>query len=113
MATHTGSRGLAEAQAVLGDDQVLLCGEDAVDDTRLVTLLAERGWDRILTEGGPHLVSSMVAAGVLDEVCLSLTPVVVGGDGPRMTTAAATVTGYLPRVVVEEDGTLMGRWFRS
>jgi hypothetical protein len=30
-----------------------------------------------------------------------------------MTTAAATVTGYLPRVVVEEDGTLMGRWFRS
>jgi riboflavin biosynthesis pyrimidine reductase len=55
----------------------------------------------------------MVAAGVLDEVCLSLTPVVVGGDGPRMTTAAATVTGYVPRVMVEEDGTVMGRWFRS
>jgi hypothetical protein len=30
-----------------------------------------------------------------------------------MTTAAATVTGYVPRVMVEEDGTVMGRWFRS
>ena len=113
MATHNGSHGLAESRAVLGDEQVIVCGDDAVDDVRLVTMLADRGWDRILTEGGPHLASSMVAAGVLDEVCLSLTPVVVGGDGPRMTTAAATVTGYVPRVMVEEDGTVMGRWFRS
>jgi riboflavin biosynthesis pyrimidine reductase len=113
MATHTGSPGLAEARAVLGDEQVLVCGEEAVDDARLVAALADRGWERILVEGGPHLAGSMVAAGVLDEVCLSLTPVVVGGDGPRMTSAAATVTGYVPRVLVEQDGTLIGRWFRS
>jgi riboflavin biosynthesis pyrimidine reductase len=113
MATHTRSPGLGEARAVLGDEQVLVCGEDAVDDVRLVARLAERGWRRILTEGGPHLAGSMIAAGVLDEVCLSLTPVVVGGDGPRMTSPAATVTGYVPRVLVEEDGTLIGRWFRS
>ena len=113
MATHTGSPGLAEAQQVLGPEHVLVCGDDAVDDARLVTMLGDRGWNRVLTEGGPHLVSSMIAAGVLDEVCLSLTPVVVGGDGPRMTSAAATVTGYVPRVLVEEDGTVMGRWFRS
>ncbi len=113
MATHTGSPGLSEAQRVLGTDQVLICGDDAVDDARLVELLGDRGWTRVLTEGGPHLLSSMIAAGVLDEVCLSLTPVVVGGSGPRMTSAAAPVTGYVPRVLVEEDGTLMGRWFRS
>jgi len=113
LATHTGSPGLAEARDLLGGDQVLVCGEDAVDDRRLVAQLADRGWDRLLTEGGPHLASSMVAAGVLDEVCLSVTPVVVGGTGPRMTTEAATVTGYQPHVLVEEDGTVMGRWFRS
>ena len=113
MATHTGSPGLAEARTVLGDEQVLVCGEEAVDDARLVAAFADRGWERILTEGGPHLAGSMVAAGVLDEVCLSLTPVVVGGDGPRMTSTAATVTRYIPRVLVEEDGTLIGRWFRS
>ena len=113
MATHTGSPGLAEARELLGEDHVLVCGEDAVDDRLLVTQLAERGWERILTEGGPHLASSMVAAGVLDEVCLSVTPVVVGGTGPRMTTDVATVTGYQPRVLVEEDGTVMGRWFRT
>jgi riboflavin biosynthesis pyrimidine reductase len=112
LATHTDSPGLAEARELLGDDQVLVCGEHAVDDRLLVAQLAERGWERMLTEGGPHLASSMVAAGVLDEVCLSVTPVVVGGSGPRMTTDAATVTGYQPRVLVEEDGTVMGRWFR-
>jgi riboflavin biosynthesis pyrimidine reductase len=98
---------------VLGDEQVLVCGEESVDDVRLVAMLADRGWERILTEGGPHLAGSMVAAGVLDEVCLSLTPLVVGGDGPRMTSAVATVTGFLPRLLVEEDGTLIGRWFRA
>ena len=109
----TGSPGLTEAREVLGEQQVLVCGKDAVDDRLLVSLLAERGWNRILSEGGPHLASSMVAAAVLDEVCLSLTPWVVGGGGPRMTTAAATRTGYVPHVLVEEDGTVMGRWFRS
>ena len=113
LATHTSSPGLADARKLLGEQQVLVCGEGEVDDRRLVAALAERGWNRILTEGGPHLASSMVAAGVLDEVCLSLTPRVVGGSGPRMTTAGATPTGYVPHVLVEEDGTLMGRWFRS
>lgn len=113
MATHTQSPGLGEARDVLGPEQVLVCGEDTVDDRRLVRMLADRGWDRILTEGGPRLVSSMIAAGVLDEVCLSLTPVVVGGAGPRMTTAEAVPTGYHPRILVEEDGTLLGRWLRT
>jgi riboflavin biosynthesis pyrimidine reductase len=113
LATHTSSPGLPEAQAVLGSEQVLVCGDDAVDDQLLVAMLTERGWARILTEGGPHLASSMVAAGVLDEICLSITPVVVGGTGPRMTTGVAVPTGYLPRVLVEEDGTVMGRWLRA
>lgn len=113
MATHTHSPGLAQAREVLGGDQVLECGEHAVDDRELVSLLVDRGWASILCEGGPHLSSSMVAAGVLDEVCLSVTPVVVGGSGPRMTTSDATPTGYVPRVLVEQDGTLIGRWLRE
>jgi riboflavin biosynthesis pyrimidine reductase len=113
VATHTSSTGLDEARQLLGEQQVLICGEEAVDDRRLVAILAERGWNRILTEGGPHLASSMIAAGVLDEACLSLTPLVVGGSGPRMTTATAIPTGYAPHVLVEDDGTVMGRWFRS
>ena len=49
----------------------------------------------------------------IDELCLSVTPVVVGGSGPRITTDAAAPTGFVPRVLVEEDGTVMGRWLRS
>lgn len=113
LATHTRSPGLARSREQLGADHVLECGEDAVDDRRLVALLAERGWTHILSEGGPQLMSSLIAAQVLDEVCLSVTPVVVGGDGPRMTTTAAPLTGYRPRVLVEGDGTLIGRWLRT
>jgi riboflavin biosynthesis pyrimidine reductase len=113
LATHTAAAGLAQAREQLGPDSVLICGDTAVDDPQLIDQLVARGWTRILTEGGPHLLSSMVAAGVLDEICLSVTPVVVGGRGRRITTEAAVPTGYAPRVLVEQDGTLLGRWFRE
>ena len=39
----------------------------------------------MLCEGGPTLLSSALAAGVVDEMALSLTPTVVGGPGTRVT----------------------------
>lgn len=112
LATHTASPGLASARRQLGSDQVLVCGDDAVDDRLLVSTLADLGWTQVISEGGPHLFGSLLAAGVLDEICLSITPVVVGGDGPRISAGAALDAAYRPRVLVEEDGTLMGRWLR-
>lgn len=112
LATHAASPGLAAAREQLGDDQVVVCGEDAVDDRRLVSALADRGWTQLLCEGGPHLHRSMVAAGVVDEICLSVTPVVVGGDGSRVTAGGGLDAAYRPAVLIEEDGTLMGRWLK-
>lgn len=112
LATHSSSSGLDAAREQLGGDQVVVCGEDAVDDRRLVSALAERGWTQLLCEGGPHLHRSMVAAGVVDEICLSVTPVVVGGAGPRITAGGGLDAAYRPVVIVEADGTVMGRWVR-
>ncbi len=113
LAMPSSSPGLDRAVAELGADQVVVCGDDAVDDRLLVTALAERGWTQLLCEGGPQLHGTLIAAGLVDEICLSITPVVVGGNGPRVTSGDGLDAAYRPVVLVEADGTLMGRWFRS
>jgi len=113
LATHTAAPGLDAARKQLGRDQVVVCGEDSVDDGRLVAALVDRGWTQLLCEGGPHLHRSMIAAGVVDEICLSVTPVVVGGDGSRVTAGGGLDAAYRPAVLLEEDGTVIGRWLRA
>jgi 5-amino-6-(5-phosphoribosylamino)uracil reductase len=38
----------------------------------------------VLAEGGPSLNGQLVAAGLLDELCLTLSPMLVGGDAKRI-----------------------------
>lgn len=72
----------------LGEDAVVVCGDDVVEGTRAVEALHARGLHHVLTEGGPHLFGGWLQAGVVDELCLTLRPVVVGGTGPRIVEAA-------------------------
>jgi riboflavin biosynthesis pyrimidine reductase len=51
--------------------------------------LAARGHRRILCEGGPTLHRDLLAAGLLDELSLTLVPSAVGGVGHRSTAGAA------------------------
>ena len=113
LVTHGGSEGLDSAREQLGTEHVLVCGQGHVDLVGLMDELAERGWTRALTEGGPRLLGSFLAAGLVDELCLSVTPRVVVGDGPRISTGDGRDDAFTPRVLVEQDGTLMGRWLRA
>ena len=113
LATHGGSEGLDSARELLGAEHVLVCGQGHVDLARLLHALAERGWTQVLTEGGPSLLGSFLAAGLVDELCLSVTPRVVCGDGPRISAGAGRDDAFTPRVLLEQDGTLMGRWLRA
>ncbi len=67
---------------------VIVCGRRAVDLRAMIVALAERGLPQVLCEGGPHLFGALVQADVVDELCLSLSPTIVGGDAGRMVRGA-------------------------
>lgn len=66
---------------------VVPAGAETVDPRLAVGALHERGLDHVLTEGGPHLLGGWLQAGMVDELCLTIRPVVVGGSGPRIVEA--------------------------
>lgn len=81
--THeTASARRRDALAEVAD--VITCGRDAVDVGVMVQALAELGLPQVLCEGGPHLFGALVQADRVDELCLSLSPLIVGGDEGRM-----------------------------
>ncbi len=63
-------------------------GED-LDLSGALDRLAGEGWPRLLCEGGPGLHRALLAEGLVDELSLTLAPVVVGGDGLRATRGAS------------------------
>ncbi|MWB97740.1 pyrimidine reductase family protein [Agromyces seonyuensis] len=69
--------------------EVVDCGRTAVEPARLLGALRERGLAHVLCEGGPHLAGSLVEAGLVDELCLTLGMTLVGGDAGRILRGAA------------------------
>lgn len=76
--TAAGADAGRAAEAACHAD-VVVAGDERVDVRRAVDRLAERGHRVVLCEGGPTLLGEVVAAGLLDELCLTLSPV-LGGD---------------------------------
>lgn len=68
---------------------VIDCGEASVDPVLVVGALAERGMPQILCEGGPHLFGALIEAELVDELCLSLSPMLVAGGAGRIAQGAA------------------------
>ena len=63
---------------------VILAGTDSLDFSAAVRELAARGHRRLLCEGGPNILAQVVAAGLLDELCLTLSPMLLGGRPVRI-----------------------------
>ncbi|HEX6248606.1 MAG TPA: dihydrofolate reductase family protein [Nocardioidaceae bacterium] len=103
---------VAAAREALGPEQVLVLGDDEVDLVAMAEQLAARGMSRMLTEGGPRLLRDLAAAGVLDEVCLTVVPRLIAGEHPRILTGDGVDVSLAPRLLLEADGTLLGRWQR-
>jgi riboflavin biosynthesis pyrimidine reductase len=70
---------------------VLVCGDDAVDLGAMIAALAELGLPQVLCEGGPHLFGSLIEADLVDELCLSLSPMLVAGEAGRIARGAPEV----------------------
>ena len=94
---------------------VIVAGEEGVDFQAAVAALAERGHRRLLAEGGPHLLAELLAAGLLDELCLTTGPLLAGPGpgrivtGPRPDRAQPLGLAH----VLEEDGFLFCRYTRK
>jgi riboflavin biosynthesis pyrimidine reductase len=65
---------------------VILAGDTDVDLSRALQALGDRGARSILAEGGPSFNGQLVGGGHLDELCLTLSPQLVGGDARRILT---------------------------
>lgn len=92
---------------------VVACGDEAVDLAAAVDELKGRGLGHVHCEGGPRLLGSLASAGVLDEVLLTVTPLLHGGG--RDDRILAVRGGLQPpqrlRIaqILEEDGSLFLR----
>jgi riboflavin biosynthesis pyrimidine reductase len=105
----------SEARAALGTvADVIVCGQTELDPTVMLTALVERRLTRIHCEGGPSLFGSLLAADVVDELCLTVSPLLVGGASGRI------VHGDLPEPrgmslagILQSEDTLLLRYLRA
>lgn len=101
--TDAPAERLAEARAA-GD--VVIAGSGRVDLALAVDGLMSRGLRRILCEGGPRLLGALTAQGLLDELCLSLSPKLLAGDAVRVLNGpapTAPVNLAIGSMLTEED----------
>jgi 5-amino-6-(5-phosphoribosylamino)uracil reductase len=108
-----GAAALGALRDLAGADGVLVAGEDTVDLAEAVDQLAARGLGRVLCEGGPSLLGAIAEAAALDELCLTWSPRLVGGDGPRVLRARGIDVRMQLAHLLHADGTLIGRWVRG
>jgi riboflavin biosynthesis pyrimidine reductase len=85
--THEGAPE-ARREALASVAEVLVCGRNGVDLRAAIVALVERGHTQVLCEGGPRLFGDLVREGLVDELCLSLSPVIVGGTAGRIVRGA-------------------------
>jgi riboflavin biosynthesis pyrimidine reductase len=81
----TTDAGAARLAGELPDDSIVALG-DSVDPGRALAALRERGHRLILSEGGPHAIAPFLEAGLVDELFLTISPLLAGrvdGD-PRL-----------------------------
>ncbi len=109
---RAGAQTIELARATLGQERVIVAGDEDVELAAGLDALALRGLRRVLCEGGPHLMRDLTASARLDELCLTLAPMVVAGDQTRITAGAPVTANLLPRLLIESQGTILGRWAR-
>jgi riboflavin biosynthesis pyrimidine reductase len=109
-----GASSHIKKQALSRVADVAVCGEENLDVGAMLDAFAQRGLRQVLCEGGPMLFGTLLGANCVDELCLTISPLIEAGPAPRI--AAGTPEKarrmVLHRVLVS-DGTLMLRYLRA
>jgi riboflavin biosynthesis pyrimidine reductase len=94
---------------------VIVAGEETVDLTQAIQALHSRGYQHILAEGGPSILGELTSTGLLDELCLTIGPLLAGPGAPRIVTgppAPSPVPLSLAHVL-EAEGFLLCRYRKT
>ncbi|KWX66536.1 pyrimidine reductase family protein [Mycobacterium sp. NAZ190054] len=88
---------------------------ESADPRTALAILAQRGLLRVLTEGGPRTLGMFSAEDLLDELCLTVAPKVVGGTAGRIVTGPDEVHARmeLRHALTDGQGFLYLRYVRS
>jgi riboflavin biosynthesis pyrimidine reductase len=86
--------------------EVHSAGAHGVDWPRAIRLLGSiTPAAVVLGEGGPHTTAQLLAADLVDEMCITVAPTMLGGPGPRIAQGTTPVPRSfdLARVLTEDD----------
>lgn len=94
---------------------VITAGHGTVDLRDALVQLRALGAQTVLVEGGPTLNAAFAAADLLDEFCLSFSPMVAGGNGPRAVGPTDTAMAHQMELdrVLHQDSFLFHRYLRK
>jgi riboflavin biosynthesis pyrimidine reductase len=112
----TASASRERAAALEGRARIVRAGHDQVDVGEAVTALADLGYQQILAEGGPHLLGQLAEAGLVDELCLTISPMLAGGTAGRIVASFDEKAAAAPlrlASILADNGFLMTRYVCS
>jgi riboflavin biosynthesis pyrimidine reductase len=82
-------------------------------DVDFAVALGQIEGDFVQAEGGAGLNAALAHADVIDELNLTISPVISGGDGPRVTSGAPPLLHRMDLAhLLEDDGFLFTRYLR-
>lgn len=95
---------------------VIRAGATALDLSAAVSIIPDLipGASFVHAEGGPQLNASLLEAGLIDELSLTISPRMIGGAGPRVTVGAGDVNSRfdIAHLLVDHEGFVFSRWIR-
>lgn len=89
---------------------VIVAGGERVDPAEAVARLRGLGHRHVLSEGGPHMFAQLVAARLVDEVCLAIAPVLVAGEETRTAVGESLRQQLCLQQLYTADDYLFGRY---
>ena len=93
---------------------VVVTGEERVDPAEALTALAERGHHVVLCEGGPTWLGELAAQNLVDELCLTIAPLMGGDPLPvAVSPPGAPLQQMALRHALVSEGTVFLRYERS
>lgn len=103
-----------KAMADAGAD-VVVAGEDRVRPAQALAALADRGLLRVCCEGGPTLFADLIAADVVDQLCLTVAPLLAGAGAVRVADGlpASAPMSLSLESVLSDEGFLMLRYRKA